>query len=168
MIVEFYSFILSFFCRKDERNCLICLEGGFTKKLPCNICLNKYIHRDCLNNYRRYKEENVKCFVCNTGNLDYVRENSIECIRISNWRGINRQNNLLNYICSKLCIFSIVFGKVGIFYLFGIITSGIIISIISKGEIEGILLTICLICGGLIGILYWYLYTKKVCEIRRV
>ena len=132
MIVEFYSFILSFFCRKDERNCLICLEGGFTKKLPCNICLNKYIHRDCLN------------------------------------RGINRQNNLLNYICSKLCIFSIVFGKVGIFYLFGIITSGIIISIISKGEIKGILLTICLICGGLIGILYWYLYTKKVCEIRRV
>ena len=53
----------------SPKTCVICLENGKTQKLPCPTCLNKYIHKSCLEEYTKHNTGDNQCFVCNSGNL---------------------------------------------------------------------------------------------------
>jgi hypothetical protein len=164
MFVEVWSFVLSCLFRKKDRNCLICLENGFTKKLPCNICLNKYIHKKCLNSYFEYNEDNIKCFVCNTGNLTFSK--SIQIPRLSNLK-LNCLLPDFKLTCldkdylNILCLFLIKLVKFLFIYLLGFITSSIIILVITNEDIQVFLLILSLLFGGIIGIIYWFIYKQR-------
>ena len=156
MITQFYSFILTFFFKKNTRNCLICLEGGFTKNLPCNICKNKYIHQKCLDQYRAHNIESRPCFVCNTGTLIFIRSRvTCNCIKITIPR-----DNLMDRMCLVICETSIF-----LFYLIlGIMSSTLIFSFTSTNIIGDDFFPIFFLIGLLIGIFYWYLHKKEVCQ----
>ena len=73
-----------------DKNCVICLEN--TKhKLPCNVCINKYICKPCLKKYVSYTNTRL-CFVCRSGFIEFTVKQPIQincnyniCIYILNF-----------------------------------------------------------------------------------
>ena len=160
MITQFYSFILTFFFGKDSRNCIICLEGGLTRKLPCNICKKKYIHQRCLDHYKEHNTNNRKCFLCNTGNLTFERNYNCICIKLPRIKITLPEGNIIDNVCTGFLNF-VIFS---FYFMLGIMTSSFIFLFLSVDESDDFFFPIFFIIGSLIGIFYWYLHKKKICQ----